>query len=459
MVASQWPKFEASQWGEAATRSPPNQNANQATAADHPSATNKRTELDLRGPAAFAQLRQMSLVWPGLSDTERQTWLNSLEITLPPRAIAKAEAVLLPGGAVALRSSTSMLVCDPIETVTFSQAEVKHLRRVLRVRPDVSTLLHTSGGVVPRQRVPKYLSAQAATIVQNASRLPIRVSFNGAAVIQWGLHGAVARPLVPAPALLALAVSIVPSPRVNRGAGFTHRGVAIEPETWQATHAVERWSLIAAALMEHVSDLVADSACDELRLALMDACVNGQESIATRIAKALAVVPACFVADPAALAGTPPPIWRHAMAYIREQAYPRALLALDELADPVRAIRALRDTVEHGEVIAFGENNEILPGGPAALSGDTALFLARQAGPRGRLGVIVPTPISPPDLYMLADEVASAAGGRVIAVAPCWGFCHRIGPDGSEAGNAGWFGMGAGLDEADLVIGDLEFDW
>jgi len=418
----------------------------------------KRIELDLRQPGGFAQLRKMSQFWPDLSNTERHAWLNSLDIVVPPRAIGKTEAVLLPGGAVALRGPDATLVCDPVETVIFNQAEVKHLRRVLRVRQDVTTLMHNPNCVTPRQRVPRNLPPQAVTIVQNASRLPVRVSFNGPAVIQWGLHGAVARPLVAAPPLLALAISIVASPRMNKGFGLVHRGTAIEDDTWQAFDAADRWRLIATALMEHVDELVSETIGDEFRRAFIGACVNGPESIATRIAKALAVLPACFVTDPASRAGAPPPVWRHAMAHIDGLAYPRALLGLDQLADPMATLRILRETMEYAEVMALGDDDQVLPGGPAALHSDTALFLARQAGPNGRLAVAVPTPISPVDLYLMADEVSRSTGGRVIAVAPCWGFCHRIGSDGTETGNAGWFGMGAGLDEVDLILGDIAFD-
>jgi hypothetical protein len=38
----------------------------------------------------------------------------------------------------------------------------------------------------------------------------------------------------------------------------------------------------------------------------------------------------------------------------------------------------------------------------------------------------------------------------VTVSAPASGFCHRIDRLGQEAGNAAWFGMGAGLDEMDV---------
>jgi hypothetical protein len=428
-----------------------------ATAAfhDYPAAE-RPIELDLRGAAGFAQLRQMSEAWRALPEQRRHALLRNREIILPPRAVAESQVVVLPGGTVAVRGPDSMLVCDPVEAAIFNHAEVKHLRRVLRTRPDVSTLLHTANGVMLRQRVPKKLPPQAVTIVPNAARLPIRVSLTGPVLIQWGIHGAVARPLVPAPALMALAVSIAASPQVSRAAGLVHRGPVITSETWQAADAEDRCHLIAAALTDHLSDLVAETVCDELRFALMKAYVDGQESTPARIARSLAVLPTCFVADPASLPSAPPMVWQQAMAHIRGAVHPRVLLGMDRLTDSLAAIRGLRDTLEHAEVMAFDEDGEALPGGPVALHSDAALFQARKAGPRGRLGVAIPTPASPVDLYVLAYEVALLTGGRIIAVAPGWGFCHRVGPDGEETGNAGWFGMGAGLDEVDVVIGDID---
>jgi hypothetical protein len=62
------------------------------------------------------------------------------------------------------------------------------------------------------------------------------------------------------------------------------------------------------------------------------------------------------------------------------------------------------------------------------------------------------------ELYALTHEIALVSRARIIAVAPAWGFCHRIGSDGEESGNAGWFGMGVGLDEVDDLLGDVELN-
>jgi hypothetical protein len=321
---------------------------------------------------------------------------------------------------------------------------------------DVTTLVHTRDGVLLRRRVPKSLPPQTVTIVPNPARLPVRIAFNGPVLIQWGHRGAIARPLVPAPTLLALAASLAASPLIAQGPALLQGGPVFALETWQATDAADRCRLIAVALMEHISDLVADGIGDDLRHALMEACVEGHDSLAHRIGEALAVVPPCFVADPASMLGAPPPAWRNAIAWIHGIEHPRALLGLDNLVDPLAATRALRGTFDRAEVMAFGDN-DALPGEPVSLHCDAALFLARMASSGGRLGIAVPTPASPIEIYTLAQDVALMTGGRVTAVAPCWGFCHRVGPDGEEAGNAGWFGMGAGLDEAEFVLDDIEF--
>ena len=419
---------------------------------------NRRLTLDLRDNAGFAQLRQMNSQWPELSATERRAWLARTDIMLPPYEIGKSEIALLPGGTVGLRSSTELLVCDPVEAVVFNHAEVKQLRRLLRGRGDVTSLLHTNNGIEMHRRVPKQLPPQAVSIVPHTGKLPLRLGFSGPALIQWGHHGAVARPLVEVSGLLALAVSLAAAPRADGKPGLVRGGSMIGARAWQATDAEDRCRLIAIPLMEHISDLVVDTVSDELRCGLMEACIEGPDSLAARIAKALGVLPTCFGMDPDALPGAPPAVWREAMMHVRNAAHPRALLGLDNLIDPLAVMRSLRDSLEQAEVMAFDADGDIVLGGPVALHGDAALFLARTAGPLGRLGVAIPAPISPLDLYSLAHEVALVSRARIIAVAPGWGFCHRIGPNSEESGNAGWFGMGVGLDEVDDLLGDFEFD-
>ena len=416
----------------------------------------QRISLDLRTIEGLTRLRRLNLVWPELSATEQRASLDRTDIMLPPREIGEAGIALLPGGAVALRSPGDIMVCDPVEATVFNQAEVKQLRRLLRGRGDITTLLHAGDGVTLHRRLPKLLPPQAVSIVPNAGRLPFRVGFSGPVLIHWGHHGAVARPLVAVSGVLALAASLAAAPRVDSNP--VSSVAAIVTDTWRAASPEDRRQLVAVGLMEHLSDLVAGTICDELRLALMEACIAGPESLAARIANALAVLPTCFAADPDALPGAPPAVWRKAMAYVREATHPRALLGLDNMLDALAVTRSLRDSLEHAEVMAFDGDGEVVLGGPVALHSDAALFLARTAGPLGRLAVAIPTPVSPLDLYALTHEVALVSRARIIAIAPAWGFCHRVGPDGQEAGNAGWFGMGVGLDEVDDGLGNFDPD-
>ena len=100
-------------------------------------------EIDLRSPSGFAHLRRIDAYWPELSDSRRQAWLRQLDIVLPPRQLAGRDIALLPGGAVTVRDTYSIRVCDPAEAVTFNETDTKRLRRTLGTRADVETLSHT----------------------------------------------------------------------------------------------------------------------------------------------------------------------------------------------------------------------------------------------------------------------------------------------------------------------------
>jgi hypothetical protein len=414
------------------------------------------TQLDLRTPEGFARLSRMDMIWPVLSAGKRKAYLRDLEIILPPRVLDTAEIALLPGGAVTLRDHGSILVCDPAEAVTFNETETKRLRRSFGARTDVSTLLHSDSGIVPRAGIPKALPVQAVSIVHDAIKSPFRIFCSGPVLIQWGVRGAVAWPLVEAPAAFALAGSIAACPLTNRGTGLVSKGSALTPETWYAANADDRCKLISPVLADHIDDLLGGTISDDLLRAVTNVCLEGPDCLAMRTAEGLAMLPSCFQQDPASIPGAPAD-WRIGTAYLQDSTGNFALLGVDDVSNPFTTIRALRDAIEDGEVLAFGENGDALADRAVPLHSDAALFVARKAGARGRLGIVVRSPASPVDLYVQAHEVACSTGTRITAIAPCWGFCHRVGPDGVEAGNAGWYGMGAGLDEVDSLIGDFEF--
>src|ERR1700683_3089325 len=168
MVVSLSHAFDAARPAEATGGTPRCLDVTPDTTFQHDNqAVMQPNSLDLRELGGLSQLRRMSLLWPELSVTEQHAWLKSRKIMLPPCEIGKPEVALLPGGAVALRGPNEMLVCDPVEAAIFNQAEVKQLRRLLRGRGDITTLLHISGGVMLHSRVPKQLPPHAVWIVPN----------------------------------------------------------------------------------------------------------------------------------------------------------------------------------------------------------------------------------------------------------------------------------------------------
>jgi hypothetical protein len=138
------------------------------------------------------------------------------------------------------------------------------------------------------------------------------------------------------------------------------------------------------------------------------------------LAQALAAIPGVFAEDHAIPSG-------HALA-------PHAVQAV---------LRA-----QPGRALLFG----------AGLNTRTVARLASARGPDMRAleggGWSIVPPAGPAELYALAWRVSAAAGQPVLAAAPAWGFCQRVDAAGlDEAGNASWFGMGAGLDELAELVG------
>jgi hypothetical protein len=407
--------------------------------------------LELRTSAGYAQPQTISLFRP--DPPRRRTRQEDIEFILRPRQLTTRDIALLPGGAVTIRGPDAILVCDPAEAISFNATEAHRLHRGLAARVDVSTLSHTAKGIVLSARVPKLLPPQAVTIAPDATKSPIRTPFTGPVLIQWGIRGAVAWPLVTAPAAFAVAASIAASPLVRSGSGLINSISAIASDSWYAEDAEARSRLIAPALAEHLNDTLAAS---DPRLDLMAAFMEGSDGLVRRIGEMLGMLPSCFLPDPAAIPGAPPAAWRHGIAHIFNAADNLALLGLDRMLAPIATIHALRDLIDDAELLAFDDDGAPLPGSPTPLRSDTAMLLARNIAAHGRLGLAIPTPASPVDLYALAHDAAGVTGSQITAIAPCWGFCHRIDTDGEECGNAGWFGMGAGLDEMDVPLADFE---
>jgi hypothetical protein len=404
--------------------------------------------LDLCGAAAMARLRLIATFWPAWPTETRQLWLQRQEIALPPRALCDQDVAILPGGAVTVRGPDGILVCDPAEAVTLAGIEAKELRTALRRRTDAIHLLHGDSGIVRNMRLPVRLPPQAVTIIQDASRLPGHLASAGPVLIQWCSKGAVAWPMVESPLPFALAGSVAAMP-------VAARGQPLITEHWDGADVEARCRLLGPGIVEHASDILGDEFPDDLKDALIDSCVAGPDGLIRRIAAGLAMLPACFQAEASMPPGGRPMAWRSSIAYIDRTAPPQALLGFENVADPVTALRALRNLLDFPDALVVMEVSDVDDAEPVPLRQDAALFLGRRTHSPAKIGVIVPVPAMPVDLYALASSLADSLGAAVTAVAPCWGFCHRIDADGDEAGNAGWFGMGAGIEEMDVLIGDV----
>jgi len=415
---------------------------------DHAARCPVVTPLELGTPEALIRLRLIAAFWPAWPQDTRRLWLNSQDISLAPRALAESDIAILPGGAVASRGPGEILVCDPTEAVALSWPEARALYATLRRRVDARHLLHVDAGIVQVDRLPRVPTAQAATIVQEAIRLPGRLTLPGPVLVRWCHRGAVAWPMAEAPALLALAASIT-SAAVSRGS------MPVAAGDWHAPDAEARSLLLCSGIARQITRLLGDEIPDGLRLPITETCVNGDDSLARRMSAALAMLPACFDGDAAAWFGGPVNGWNRAAAYMYTASPSRVLLGAGDLPDPVAALHGLRAILEQSDALVLAEDGDVPHCGPVSLWDDTVLFLGRRLQPGDRFGVIIPAPATPVDFYALASRLAEHLGTIITAHAPCWGFCHRIGPDGTEAGNAAWFGMGAGLDEVDVLIGDL----
>jgi len=406
------------------------------------------TPLELGSPEALTRLRLIAAFWAGWPEDTRRLWLNSQEIAVRPRALTEHDVAILPGGAIALRGPDEILVCDPSEAIALSGTEARALFNALRRRVDARHLLHTEDGIAQVERLPRVPTPHAVSIVQEAIRLPGRLTLPGPVLVHWCHKGAVAWPMAEAPAPLALAASIAGTP-VSRG------GTAIATADWHAEDAEARCRLLRPCIARHVTRVLRDEVPDSLLLPIIEVCVSGGDSLTNRTAAALGMLPACFDADAAASFGGSRIGWDRAEGYLYSAAQSCVLLGLEDVPNAVAALRAVRGVMEQFDVLVIAEDGDAPHSGPVSLWDDTALFLGRRLQPGDRFGLIIPVPATPVDFYALASKLAEDLGGVVTAHAPCWGFCHRLGPDGMEAGNAAWFGMGAGLDEVDVLIGDI----
>ncbi len=403
--------------------------------------------VDLADPTAIALLRRLDVALASTPDAA----VPQLSVTTLLRPASSASSlVLLPGGTLAIHGVDETLVCSPQSCIVFSRGQLTALRAALNVaealvvthRPSGIELADGTGG----------LATQSVTIVAEAGCLaglhPAVDGWSGPALLRWHPAGAVAWSLTAAPACLDLAASVLGVPLANLDAAALADGrlvaTAISPpsaETWHADTAEARFRTVSLGLAEHTDSLLAADLSDALRHAVVEACSDGEASLAARLSDALSLLPACFDADPAVHVGMAHLPWS---ASVPAQQPGTALLGLAPLGPPARTISLLRSLLD-GTAAIFRRDGAAVP-----LASDAALFLARRQETDPTLGLRLPLPADPLALYGLADRLACRLATPVLAVAPDWGFSHQADPTGvQEFGNAAWFGLGLDLDDLD----------
>jgi len=404
-------------------------------------------ELDLGNPGAIGLLRRIDRDWAGMAETEHTALLRDLCITVPPAETARPDIVLLPGGAVALRGpETGVLVPDPQACRVVTAPDISGLRARIAAAPGVLTLLRDESGVRTVPGLPEIMPPQAASILSNPDGLAGASPQDAAPatpwLLLWGEEGAVAWPFTPAPDCLALAATVCGAP--------LRPDAPLPPEMWQAGEGWERFRFLTLGIAEHLDALLAAEISDDLRYALIQACTDGETCLASRIADALGVLPSGFLGGATTRPGYQMlESWPEAAARLRA-APGQALLAIEPRGKGTPLIQGLRAALKgRGEAVLFREGGGAAP---VSLGSDQAVFLARQAGAARRLCLLLKNSPDPADLYALAYGAAASTEASVLAAAPCWGFCHRLDPEGGEIGNASWFGLGPGLDELDALF-------
>lgn len=402
-------------------------------------------EIDLGSPASFALLTQLDALWPKLPASTRATYLSDARFTVSVPPPDMSDILLLPGGVVALCRPEGILVPDPLSAVTFTMVETQRLQTALRGRQDAATLTHAPEGVRCQPGLPDRLEPQSATVVAEAGRMPKLKGRPGPVLVQWSLDCAVAWSFGPAPAVIMLAAR-------SAGIRVVEGEIPVPAEAWSSAGAAERADLVAVGVAEQVNDLLAGLISDELRCEIIRRCVVGSDCLSARIADVLGALPAPFQPDASRWPGEPPPAWRNSGTILRECDTEFAVFGIDAIIEAHASLAMSRDALAGTGARLFLEAGFNPHSTAVALDSEPADFLVRRAGPRGRIGILVPSAgLGPVELYGIAQKIALGAGVNVTVAAPCWGFLHRVTGSGQEAGNAAWFGMGAGLDELDLI--------
>lgn len=401
-------------------------------------------EIDLTSEDGQKTLSEIDAVWPALSAEARSACLEEVRFTIPLAAPDATEILILPGGVLVMCAPEGYFVADPLSSVTFGPDEAGKLKKAISRSKSAMTLTHQDTGIVAMAGVPVQLATQSTTLLADAARLPKCAGLSGPALIQWGIAGVTLWLMGAAPSAIGLAARAA-------GRRLEDECTAVPEEHWAAEGSAGRRDLLAPGVTEMLGDLFGGEISDEFRYAVISRCLS-QGGLAGQIAEVLGAIPASFQSDHTRLLGALPGSWPAAMAALHEAGPGYAILGLEQIPEPHRLLESGRKLlVDVNARMVFESGSEgLCP--PVPVDGDAAMFLARRAGPQGRLGIVINSEgLGPSDLYAIANGLAGGSGAIVSVSAPAWGFCHRVTPYQVEAGNAAWFGMGAGLDELEIL--------
>jgi hypothetical protein len=387
---------------------------------------------DLTTPSGLALLRRFDAQFHRLPPASREAALDTLQLVLP--LAERAEGLLvLPGGALAWREGGAILLPDPGSATGLMEAPL--LRQAALAAEGLTVRDEATGlriiGADSRMSPSATLLPRAAVL---APLLPTLAEWRGPAVIHWHGQGAVVWEMVPAPPPLALAVSLVGEPLAP--------GASLPRFLWAMAGADESYQLLSSGLAAHLDEILASEISDALRFALVAQWTDGEDSLASRLADGLALLPSHFAAG-MALDG-----WPHLAARLGPAQALIGIAAAEAAGRWDAALRqaflaTLRETLPAGAWLMA----EAARAEPAPLGDLAADRLARGAAPA--LAALLPLAAQekPPVLLRRVSDLALRLGVPVLLAVPDWGLCHLLDPAGSSGcGNGMGYGLGAALE-------------
>ncbi|MFC4169096.1 hypothetical protein ACFOY6_17315 [Pseudoroseomonas aestuarii] len=408
------------------------------------------TGLDLSSPAGMALLRRFDAQlrqFPTLD--EQRAAVRHLQCLLPLSDRATG-LLLLPGGSLALREGSSILVCDPVSARWLAGGRA--LRESLSVLPGALHVVCQEDGVCLAQGEAFVGAVQAASWLPEAAMLapfhPACAGLAGPAVLRWSAWGAVLWRMQTASPSLAIGISV-------SGEALPPDGACIPCEIWDAPHGDERYQLLSSGLFAHLDELLGNEVSDILRFELVDHWTDGDDCMASQLADQLGELPACFARPwnrPVGLAALH--AWPSLAAALMPAAPPHAILGIAHEDwrgkwQPVSRhafLKTLRRLLPGTLPVELRWEAPSLP--PQALRQLDADRQIRSCA--ANCAALLPLPSAFEEGLRLARQVAEACGTPVHWIVPAWGLSQRCDPDGGGEGNAAWYGLAFSAPEVAL---------